>query len=58
MFDANDKIYSDSLNGRPIKQEELNVNSDIVAIVYKENLVAIYEYDSVSNKYKAKTVWN
>ena len=58
MFDANDKIYSDSLNGRPIRQEELNVSSDIVAIVHETNLVAIYEYDSINKKYKAKTVWN
>ena len=58
IIDASDKIYSDSLNGRPIRQEELNVSSDIVAIVHETNLVAIYEYDSINKKYKAKTVWN
>ena len=57
-IDANDKIYSDSINGRPIRQEELNVSSNIVAIVHETNLVAIYEYDSINKKYKAKTVWN
>ena len=57
-YNANDKIYNDCLNGRAIKKEELNIDSDKVAIVYQDNLVAIYEYDIVSKKYKAKTVWN
>ena len=56
--EADEVIYNDCINGRPIKKEKLNVCGDLVAIIYKDDLIGIYEYDKINNIYKAKTVWN
>ena len=55
-FEATEKIYNDCINGRPIKIE--NIKDKLVAIIYKSELAAIYEYDTINKIYKAKTVWN
>ena len=54
QFNADDKVYNDCINGRILK---LNLDKEIIAIKYKDNLVAIYEYDKMNKLYKAKRVW-
>ena len=58
ILDADDKLYSDCINGRFIDNNILNLKDERIAIKYNDDLLAIYELDKNNNRYKAKTVWN
>ena len=53
VFNADNEMYNDIINGRKIK---INCNDEIVAIAYENELAAIYEHDT-KDIFKAKRVW-
>ena len=55
----NEDIYHKVLDGKVITRKELNnISDNIVNLIYENELVAIYSYDELIDRYRAKRVWN